>query len=202
MKKHLLLLSASFLLTLNTHARIGDSRSDFEYRIEENRRGMEYPSDMQEGKIRREVYAEYADFFDENDIEAVVYYKTSGDMSVDSNDFKRSEPAGGWEIHVIYYKDSSVYESYKRRARPLSLYEKNGLLSIHGEGKGWKPVGNPPKDAVEYYHGIVFDADFIRGDDKVLLEVGRDSLTFYRPEFEEMLSKQDKELSADSLKGF
>src|SRR5690606_21341589 len=94
-------------------ARVGETKSDMESRLMRNRRVIEYPARYLERKLQeprsRVPYREYLPHFAEGSVHT-IYFKKAEDATVSRSDLDTSAFPDGWDLHVVYYQNISVFE--------------------------------------------------------------------------------------------
>lgn len=195
----LLALSFAFVLLMpSVYARLGDTRSDFKYRLTGKHLADEYPDDMLVEKLkdRENPYREQLSFFPE-DAEHVIFHKKTGDERVHNDDVnwievKNRQPRipfkDGWDLHVVFWRGQSVFESYRRNGPHPNQFEIEGLLMLNKGDSHWKPIKpNEQKDSVFGYSYETQDGK------RRALHKGRTIVIYYTEMDKGLLKVRDKQ---------
>src|SRR5690606_27931788 len=143
------------------------------------RRVIEYPARYLERKLNeprsRVPYREHLPHFAEGSVHT-IYFKKAADATVSRSDLDVSAFPDGWDLHVVYYQNISVFEAYRRNGASLSDAEVDALLALKRGDSFWKRVNRrePPQ---------VWGCDFVLEDGSMMAVRQGNFLIFYRPEF-------------------
>lgn len=176
-----LLLSATLL---PAHARIGESRSEMQTRLLRDRRLIEYPERYISRKLsdRAVNYRSHLQYFPEGSDHA-MFLKRAEDVTVSRSDLDSAPFPDGWDLHVVYFKNISVFEAYRRNGAQLTVAEVNELLALNRGDSFWKRVNRRDQPQV-------WQADFILDDGSMVASRSGNIVIFYRPEFEQIVRDQ------------
>lgn len=202
MKPHVQQILFLVLLTLfpvsQSFSRVGESRSQLEGRLTKDRIGMKYPDNVfQKKKENKSLpYKNLVRYFPaESDV--VAYYKKGIADKVDRADMsgdKRNWP--GWDLIVVYMRDQSVFECYRRNDRNISDFEFNAILNLNKGASHWISVKEKAAESAFNYQYMLFDQS---------LRVFRKGkyLMIFRPEFDHLVYKNriaQEEVDAEEAK--
>lgn len=159
-----------------------------------NRRVIEYPARYLERKLReprsRVPYREYLPHFAEGSVHT-IYFKKAEDATVSRSDLDTSAFPEGWDLHVVYYQNISVFEAYRRNGASLSDAEVDALLALNQGDSFWKRVNRREQPQL-------WGCDFVLEDGSMMAARQGNFLIFYRPEFEEIARKGIEEVRAQA----
>lgn len=151
-----------------------------ENRLTKDRRLMEYPQRYVGKKInhRSVPYRNYIEHFAAGSSHA-VFFKKATDASVSRTDLDTAEFPEGWDLHVVYFQNVSVFEAYRRNGAGLTDAEVNALLAQNQGNSFWKRVNRREQPQV-------WGCDFVLEDGTLMAFRQGNFLVFYRPEFEQI----------------
>lgn len=188
-------------------ARVGETRSAMENRLFRDRKVIAYPDRYIEQKIndRAVPYRNLLSYFPDGCRHA-IYFKKDHDAMVARSDLDTAPFPDGWDLHVVFYQDVSVFEAYRRNGQALTEAEVNALLALNREDSHWKRVNRREQPQV-------FGCDFVLESGKLMSARQGNFLIIYRPGFEEIVRKafeefkaeqkeKETELAPESVKGF
>ncbi len=204
------LLLAVFVLAapmFHVDARVGETRSAMENRLFRDRKVIAYPERYIDRKIndRAVPYRNLLQFFPEGCRHA-IFFKKDHDAMVARSDLDTDPFPEGWDLHVVYYQDVSVFEAYRRNGQSMTVAEVNALLALNRGDSHWNRVNRREQPQV-------FNCDFVLDDGKMMAVRQGNFMIFYRPGFEEVVRKAfegfreeqreaEVELAPDSVRGF
>lgn len=211
----LLFLFGPLLLVVSPlSARVGESQSDLESRLDESGRGLHITDgDLIDYHRNRSPIGPYAELIPETEYE--VYYKINTTVIPTSRNLWHADAKGkrsgkpidrpeGWLLHVLYLNGVSVFEYYQR-SQGLTSVEKNGILSINKGESEWEQ-GRVPKDNEDAIQPQIFRHNHYRADFSIYANVSRDSILLFDPRLDQMIKEREldkaMELAPDSLDGF
>lgn len=196
------LLPASFV-----DARVGETRSEMVARLTQDRRVIEYPDRYLDRKLadRSVPYRQHVGYFPEGSVHA-LFFKRAEDLTVSRSDLDTAPFPAGWDLHVVFFKNISVFEAYRRNGSSLTGAEINSLLLLNRGDSFWTRVNRREQPQT-------WPADYVLDDGTMLASRSGNILMFYRPEFEQIVRDQltaqrslDREIeeqrAPDSVKGF
>ncbi len=189
-------------------ARPGETRSTLERRLLADRTAVKVSSRDVEAKLddRSVPYKHLYDHLPEG-AEHEIYFKPAENVKASQGDLEENRFPDGWEVHVIYFKDRSVFEAYRRNGSGITRFEQEGLLSLNKGQSFWKKVDkNQAKPSAIGY-------EYERDDGEVRALRNRNYFILYLPEFDELVfasmeekrtedEEEAKEKAPDSLAGF
>lgn len=191
-------------LVLTCHllnARVGESRSKLEERLESSGLGKEYPSDVVDKKIQHgDLFYRWLYRLLPEGTEHVVYFKTAdgaraGRDDVKHDNLKKIRYPDGWDLHVIYLNGQSVFEAYRRNGPNPNQYEIETILSLNQGNSSWVKVpGNQNEKSV-------FGYEYEREDEELRAKrQGRVFIIYYKGLDVSLWEKRQEELEEDKVK--
>lgn len=170
-------------------ARVGETRSEMENRLTRDRRVIEYPERYLDRKMsdRHVTYRNHLSHFPEGSVHA-LYYKKANNAPVSRSDLDSAPFPDGWDLHVVYFKNISVFEVYRRNGAALTAAEINALLALNRGDSFWNKVNRREQQQV-------WQADFVLEDGTMLASRSGNLLIFYRPEFEAIVRERIDEMN-------
>ncbi len=142
---------AALLMTINfADARIGESKSQLESRLLTKLAGGALEYETKEFREREALELPYRDMLlvMPRDISHNFYFKRANDTRTVAGDVMNQSTFDGWEIHICYYKDTSVMEFYRRRGTSLIPEEVARLMELalkeNVQWQNFKAVPPPP----------------------------------------------------------
>lgn len=195
------------------HARIGDTISDLESRLEQVGRGREYSRDVAPSRYRRLPIDDLLNLVPEDrdiNLEKRVYFKHASTDSARSSEMEEG-PKSGWDLIVLYYNGRSVVEVYRRLGPRITEPETTALLVLFQDGSVWEKVQRHPESQSE--PPPILRANYWRKDGNLAAFQQGNDMVFYDPTFErffrpiaEQAKKDQAEEEAlnapDSVHGF
>lgn len=186
-------------------ARIGESRSQLEGRLLENRRGLPYPEEYLQEKFRRVPFSNLLHYLPSEGVELAAYHKKASSERVSRSELEgRNAQPMGWDLLVIYYRGKSVLEAYRRNGPPLAEAERDLLLAIQRGGTSWEPQDRSPLEAENLQP--LLKPKFVRADEQLAALTEGAFVVIYSLPFEQFLIEDYKENAArnapESIGGF
>lgn len=168
----------------SVQARVGETRSEMENRLMRDRRVIEYPERYLSRKIadRAVGYRNHVQYFPEGS-KHCIYFKRAEDVTVSRSDLDAAPFPDGWDLHVVFFKNISVFEAYRRNGSGLTAAEVSALLMLNRGDSFWQRVNRREQPQV-------WPADFVLDDGSMLASRMGNILVFYRPEFEGIVRQQ------------
>ncbi len=122
-------LFAALFFAYAAHARIGESRSSFENRLMSKSDGG-YQYENKEDRLREIFELPYRNLMliFPKDTQNNFYFKKADMSLATKSDVVRQNELNGWEVHVCFFKETSVMEFYRRRGAKITPEEIAGLL--------------------------------------------------------------------------
>ena len=170
-------------------ARIGESRSEIERRLN-SAGGIVYRDDaIAENRMKGMPYVDYLMFF-ENSADVRVYFKTSDGRNPKQSELESRRRLPGWDLHVVYVEGESKIEVYDRSSS-LTEFELNALLARHAEGSYWKKANKRKQsDGGEDPPPSAFGFNMVRADGEVRAKrIGGDKVLFVETAFDARLAE-------------
>lgn len=165
-KKTLLILLSITLAFGGLFARVGESRSSLEGRLVRSQLAVPYPDDriMSKAKDNRVPYRHVVDYFPEDCQHAIYYKKTGNDkpipaeIAISERQQRRNEEVypEGWELHVVYLRNTSIFEAYRRNGQGgFEEVEVMALLDL--SANNWQHAQDPKEPSVIGYQYVTED---------------------------------------------
>jgi len=197
------LVMISVLLTVlasaPAQARIGDTRESLESRLTSSG-GIIYRDDELEQSRRRGMpYTQYLEMLGSS-ANVRVYFKTADGRRPTTSELESNRALSGWDLHVVYVNGYSVLEMYKR-SQSINEYELNQLISVQGDGSGWKKLDQEGMSVSAFGCNLGSNDGAIRAK-----KFGNDRILFIATEIDKKLSLQKtndlRENAPISVEGF
>lgn len=128
-------------------ARVGETRQELEGRLE-SKTGGAYLYSSKEERLRETLELPYKNlvFLFPRSIQHSFYYKRpNASLSVNADTVQQYE-IYGWEVHIMYKNDQSVWEFYRRQGDPMTMEELVELMALIANTRNskWKEVEELP----------------------------------------------------------
>lgn len=198
-----LIMAVCLMQPHSADARIGESRDAFERRLFASG-GIAYRDEAEQTSRRQSgPYTQYMAYLGSS-AEVQIYFKSDDGSQPKRTDMIERKLGSGWEVHVLYVNNKSVFEQYKRVGSGTSEYEINALLGILGGGGFWKK----PDPVAEGEDGppSAFGFSYVRSDGEVRAKKAGAGLIVFQRQLDEFLAKQhESELiqkAPQSVQGF
>lgn len=197
-----------FFGVVSLEARLGESRSAIEGRLLKSGVGIAYEGERYLAKVtdNRVPYRYYVDMFPKGIEHAVYFKKGFGDEPPTTLDIELSERLKGrglevfpegWDIHVVYLKGTSIFESYRLNGDSINHFVKNAILDLNKGTSSWKMVGKDEKKV-----DSAFGYTHVLANGKFRALVINNTVIVYNPKLDETVFKRlDIKVPAD-IKGF
>ena len=195
-------LMICFIFT-HIYGRVGETRLLFEKRLNDSG-GFQYRDEKVLSNRKRGMpYLGFLNFLPKKS-ELKIYYKTIDGRKPLAKDIRINSMLEGWDIHIIYVNEKSVFELYKRSEK-INDFEFAALLKIQSGQSFWKkkdPTQANPKDDIS-----AFGYDFLRDDNLLKAKkIGNNTLIIFSSDFDLFIEKEkdseQKEKLPASIKGF
>jgi len=222
MRSKLLLLCAILLIPTFSHARLGETKSTIEARLLKNNMGIEYPDSYVENKIKDNnkesaiPYRQHINIFTAVGTQAFYFKNASGEKTSPSlfkqekDDLKNNKGKkvihdiwpDGWDFHVVFFKDRSVFEAYRRNDRDISEIEYEQILALNKGNSHWVKGAVDKKETKE----ALIDFD-IETENKAIRSLKKGKyVIIYEAEFDHYLKtikvEKEKKEAPTSIQGF
>lgn len=203
----LLACACALVLPQSIHARLGEKRSALERRLLEKKSAIDYGTDRALGKLTDKTvpYKYIAEAYPP-ECQHVFYFKKIIDEKATTVDIEKPSLAkahqvehypDGWDLHVVFLRDTSVFECYRLNHERLNEFQINSLLDLNRGTSKWREL----KDEEEPEPSIL-SYEYVTEDGKFRAKLYSNMLVIYSVDLDKTIMKAVEGKVAEQIDGF